>query len=35
MDIMLSFLVTIVPFVAIVAGGLYAEERWIGPPRQR
>lgn len=34
MDIVLSFLVTLVPFIAIVAGGLYIEDRWIEPPRR-
>lgn len=33
MDILLGFVVTIVPFVAIVAAGLYIEDRWIGPPQ--
>ncbi len=35
MDILLGFLVTIVPFFAIVAAGLYAEDRWLGPPKHR
>ena len=35
MEIVLAFLVTLVPFVGIVAAGLYVEGRWIGPPQHR